>query len=175
MFFVDIIVFNLSEEARNKDSAKGNTTGLPSIPDSTRLSFDARSFPHPVCGPGSAYGRSFLHKAVCEMDLSAIESEVAGPRRHTTLSRPDEMGFCPIHTACCLGMQDIQNHSIAVKIVRILLSAGSDPGTCDSKGNTPLHWAARSGATTIAELLLSKSSPQGKPSSMSSLNVALKH
>ena len=149
-----------SEETKDTDGGL-NVTGLPSLPDPTRMGFDARSFPHPVCGPGSAYGRSFLHKAVCEMDLAAIESELAGPHMNAALSRQDKKGFCPIHSACCLGMQDSQNHGIALDIVRKLLEAGADAEICDSKGNTPLHWAARSGAQAIAELILRKSSSQG--------------
>lgn len=126
------------------------------------MGFDALSFPHPICGPGSAYGRSFLHKAVCEMDMAAIENELAAPHVNVALSRHDKMGFSPIHSACCLGMNNSQNHGIALDIVRKLLSAGVDAATCDSKGNTPLHWAARSGAQTIAELLIRKSSSQGE-------------
>ena len=150
-----------SEETKDNDGGGLNVSGLPSLPDPARMGFDARSFPHPVCGPGSSYGRSFLHKAVCEMDLAAIESELAAPHMSVALSRQDKKGYCPIHSACCLGMQDSQNQGIALDIVRKLLEAGAQADICDSKGNTPLHWAARSGAQTIAELLLLKSSTQG--------------
>jgi ankyrin repeat protein len=96
------------------------------------------------------------------MDLSAIESELASPSMSVNLAKHDEVGYCPIHSACCLGMKNAQNNGIALTIVRKLLAAGDDAAALDSKGSTPLHWAARSGAKLIAELLLNRGSSPGE-------------
>jgi ankyrin repeat protein len=122
---------------------------------------NSSSCPHPVCGPGAAYNRNPLHKAVCEMDLAVIEFEVSS-RPFEFFQRPDGAGFCPIHSACSLCMKNSQNSSIASDIVRMLINAGADATICDSEGNTPLHWAARAGDKGTAELLLLKNSPKGE-------------
>ena len=74
----------------------------------------------------------------------------------------DSKGFCPIHSACSLCLKDPQNSSIATEIVRMMTSVGADVSVVDSNGNTPLHWAARSGDKSTAEFLLLKASPKGK-------------
>lgn len=117
---------------------------------------------HAVCGPGSNYGRRSLHKAICDMDLAAIQSELALPNVAEMLQRKDEAGFCALHSACALCMRNVRNSSIAVEIVRVLLTAGADVAILDSEQNTPLHWASRAGDRAVAELLLLKNGPHGK-------------
>ena len=95
--------------------------------------------PHPVCGPGEAYDRNGLHKAVCDMDLLLIQSEIA-KRPAEFLQRKDSKGYCPIHTASSLCMKDAQNSKIASDIVRMLTNAGAENAVTDSEGNTPLHY-----------------------------------
>jgi ankyrin repeat protein len=131
---------------------------VPMGPDMKSVHDD--SAPHAVCGPSTGYGRSRFHKAVCDMDMAAIQIGLSLNSDH--LQRRDEAGFCPIHSACALCMKNVQNSSIAVDIVRVLLTAGADAATADSKGNTPLHWAVRSGDRNTTDFLLSKNSPQGK-------------
>ena len=48
---------------------------LPSAPEIG--GFGVAPSGHAVCGPGSAYGRDPLHKAVCEMDLSTLQSDLS--------------------------------------------------------------------------------------------------
>ncbi len=125
------------------------------------LSFSSSSSGHPVCGPGGAFNRNPLHKAVCEMDLAIIQSELTS-RSREFFQRSDSKGFCPIHSACSLCLKEPQNSSIATEIVRMMTNAGADVSVADSNGNTPLHWAARAGDKSTAEYLLLKASPKGK-------------
>jgi ankyrin repeat protein len=135
---------------------------LPDIPRAPEIGgFGATTSPHPVCGPGSAFERNPLHKAVCEMDLAAIQIEVVS-RPSEFFNRRDTAGYAPMHSACSLCMKDAQNSSIATDIVRMLISAGADASIGDSEGNTPLHWAARAGDKGTAELLLLKNCPKGR-------------
>lgn len=120
--------------------------------------FAASSSFHPICGPSGAYGRSPLHKAVCEMDLAVVQSELTS--RAQDFQKQDEKGFCPMHSACALCMVDPQNSSIATDLVRALIAAGADASVCDEEGNTPLHWAARAGDVGTAELLLLRNCPK---------------
>lgn len=122
--------------------------------------FGASSSPHKVCGPGSAYGRNPLHKAVCEMDLAVIQGEIQSLPPEF-FQRKDKAGFCPMHSACSLCMKDDKNSKIATEIVRMLVTSGADTSVQDSEGNTPLHWAARAGDKGTAEFLLLKHSPIG--------------
>lgn len=115
---------------------------------------------HPVSGPGSAFGRSLLHQAVCDMDIPGVQSQLsAGSGDY--LEQRDKKGYCPIHSACSLCMIDPVNSGMASEIVRLLISAGADASIRDLDGNTPLHWAARAGDRGTAEMLLLKNNPQG--------------
>mmetsp|Transcript_28513 Transcript_28513/g.43107 ORF Transcript_28513/g.43107 Transcript_28513/m.43107 type:complete len:1126 (+) Transcript_28513:144-3521(+) len=116
-------------------------------------------FPHPICGPGSSYGRSPLHKAVCEIDMAAVHQELSDSIGAASLHRKDEAGFYPIHSACALSMLDGGNSNIAREITRLLIAAGGDPSAADGNRNTPLHWAARSGDSEVARLLIMKNCP----------------
>lgn len=138
-------------------------------PDLTAPKVDSNS-PHAVCGSGSSFGRSSLHKAVCEMDLATIQREVsvAANNNDNILLRQDEAGYCPLHSACALRMLKVNNYTIACEIVRTLLAAGADSSCTDNNGNTPLHWAARAGDKDVAEVLLLKNCPQGTHSAVQS-------
>lgn len=93
------------------------------------------------------------------MDLVAMQNElISRPREF--FQRRDSKGYCPIHSACSLCMHDLQNSSTATDIVRTLIAAGAEASVCDTEGNTPLHWAARSGDRGTAELLLLKNCPK---------------
>ena len=138
---------------------------LPSPPDLglAVLPYASSSSGHAVCGPGAAFNRNPLHKAVCEMDLAIIQSElISRPREF--FQRSDSKGYCPIHSACALCLKDPQNSSIATDIVRMMTNAGAVVSVADSNGNTPLHWAARAGDKSTAEYLLLKASPKGTTS-----------
>jgi ankyrin repeat protein len=113
---------------------------------------------HPVVGPSSAFGRSLLHKAVCDMDIEAVKSHMAGDY----FERRDQKGFCPIHSACALCLKVSSASSVASDIVRILINAGADASIRDLDGNTPLHWAARAADKGTVELLLVKNNPKGE-------------
>jgi ankyrin repeat protein len=160
VFFTD--TFFLSE-SQNKGAPKQESVfDALLVPSVNEVGYNNSSSQHAVCGPGSGYGRSSLHKAICDMDFATIQSELASPNVAEMLQRKDEAGFCPLHSACTLCMKNVRNSSIAVEIVRVLLSAGADVAISDAEQNTPLHWASRAGDRAVAELLLLKNGPQGK-------------
>ena len=123
--------------------------------------------PHPVCEPGPRYGRSRLHELVSSMDMPALEEELGSSDitdTAATLQMRDEVGFSPIHSACALGMLDSNDKASVFEIVRLLLASGADVASIDSKGNTPLHWAARAGDEGVTQMLLIKNCPPGEHS-----------
>ena len=122
----------------------------------------AKLFPHTVCGPGYSYGRSPLHKAICDMDMAAVHQELSDSIGAASLHRKDEAGYLPIHSACALSLSDPNNSEMACEVTRLLLAAGGDASAVDSKRNTPLHWAARAGDANLAQILLMKNCPPGK-------------
>jgi ankyrin repeat protein len=109
----------------------------------------ASPFMHPICGPASAFGRSALHRAVCDMNVTAIQNSLT-----SDLAKRDEAGYCPLHTAAALSMLTPSNTNLAFDISQLLISAGADATFVDSNGNTPLHWAARAGNERVAHLML---------------------
>ena len=111
-----------------------------------------------VCGPGTAYGRTPLHQAVCDMDVEKLENLLTKVVNQSdgVLQRPDEAGYCPLHTACALGLMMGRPEQHGAEIVRRLLQAGADAAREDNRGNTPLHWAARAGAKDVVSQLLFK-------------------
>lgn len=117
---------------------------------------------HPVCGPGGAFGRSALHKAVCDGDVQGLRMLLLDipNQSERVLNRIDEAGYGPLHTACALGLLYGVDGAIAFEMAKILLSSGPcDPSLVDKAGNTPLHWAARAGDYRVADVLLRKNSP----------------
>lgn len=157
--------FTNSEEKKREPPKDGGLLDVPAPPNlasSTALAVSTQSRAlHPVCGPGTAFNRNPLHKAVCEMDLAVIQNELAS-RPSEFFQRADSTGYCPIHSACSLCLKDIQNSRIATEIVRMMVTAGADVSVADSNGNTPLHWVARAGDKATAEFLLLKASPKGR-------------
>ena len=133
--------------------------GLPKAPEMGVRDMPISSSVHPICGPGSAFGRSLLHKAVCDMDIAAVQIQLSS--RPEYFDRRDENGYCPIHSACALCINDPMNSVVTSEIVRMLIAAGADASIRDPEGNTPLHWAARAGDKTTAQLLLVKNNPKG--------------
>lgn len=151
-----LIFFNFSQEKKKAPFVVPETLQMPQAP--VMGMFAARNSLHPICGPSGAFGRSPLHKAVCEMDLAVVQSELTS--RAQDFQRKDDKGFCPIHSACALCMTHLQNSSIATDLVRTLIAAGAEASACDEEGNTPLHWAARAGDISTAELLLLRNCPK---------------
>lgn len=113
------------------------------------------TFTHPVCGPASAFGRSLLHQAVCDMNVDEVNRVLS----REDLQRRDDAGYCPLHTACALTMLGSAYTNVACDICQVLLSAGSDATEVDLDGNTALHWAARAGNERVAQLLLRNNCP----------------
>eukprot|EP00548_Thalassiothrix_antarctica_P009026 CAMPEP_0194152770 /NCGR_PEP_ID=MMETSP0152-20130528/53887_1 /TAXON_ID=1049557 /ORGANISM="Thalassiothrix antarctica, Strain L6-D1" /LENGTH=1121 /DNA_ID=CAMNT_0038857549 /DNA_START=103 /DNA_END=3468 /DNA_ORIENTATION=- len=144
----------VSEEKRKEQMAESMETR--SIDSTEHM---CHQFPHPICGPGSSYGRSPLHKAICEMDMAAVHQELSDSIGAASLHRKDEAGFHPIHSACALSMVDSGNSSIACEITRLLIAAGGDSSVADNNHNTPLHWASRSGDSDVSQLLLMRNCP----------------
>ena len=135
--------------------------GLPIAPEiGAQDILPISSSVHPICGPGSAFGRSLLHKAVCDMDIAAVQSQLSS-RLPDYFDLRDEKGYCPIHSACALCLNDPMNSVVTSEIVRMLIAAGGDASILDPEGNTPLHWAARAGDKNTAQLLLVKNNPKG--------------
>lgn len=139
----DLVRRKMAEEDSSDDE---NNAGPPSLP----------SFVHPVNGPANGYGRSELHQAVCDSDYVRIQALVNASSAF--LNQLDDAGFCPLHSACAsaLALPVDQPPPGINEAVRILLAAGTDPEILDSKGNTPLHWAARSGDKDATEQLIAK-------------------
>lgn len=146
-----------SEEKLKEEYAADSTEYNPMA----ALGQPGNPFPHPICGPGSSYGRSPLHKAVCEMDMAGVHQELSDSIGAASLLRKDECGFYAIHSACALSLSDPSNSNMACEIARLLISAGCDSSAADGKRNTPLHWAARSGDADAALLLLMRNCPPG--------------
>ena len=133
------------------------------LPAAIRLPAPAGT--HPICNHGTSYSRSRLHKAVCEMDLASVQRELDAANSEM-LNRKDDLGYCPLHTACSLGLLRTNRLDIPCEIVRQLISSGADPCRVDENGNTPLHWSARAGDKEVTELLLRKNCPKGTSISM---------
>ena len=116
---------------------------------------------HPVCGPSTSFGRSPLHRAVCELDLSALALQLKDVANQSAgvLARLDQAGYAPLHTAASLKLTRKEHSIAAVEMVRTLLGAGAEATTPDRHGNTPLHWAARAGDSAVAEVLLVRNTP----------------
>ena len=153
---------NFSEKSREKTAEEiqrlEEETKLPALP-----LVHPEGGVHPVCSHGSSYGRSALHRAVCEMDMTSLQLElnlVAGGNTGLLYQR-DDAGYCPLHSACALGMLGLNRPDVPCEIVRMLIAAGADASCEDENGNTPLHWAARAGDRDVAELLLRKNCPKG--------------
>jgi ankyrin repeat protein len=126
------------------------------------LGLAAETPPLAVCGPSTSYGRTAIHKAVCELDLAGLERELSDVANQALLDRRDQAGFCPIHTACALPIFHPDQTPLIFDILRTLLSAGANPSVTDTNENTALHWAARAGCRELAQVLLSKNCPPGK-------------
>jgi len=149
----------LVSEEKLKIPAKDSTVGgLPTAPKMEPRSMSARCMVHPICCSGSAFGRSLLHKAVCDMDIATVQSQLSSQPDY--FDRRDEKGYCPIHSACALCLKNPNNSVVTSEIVRMLIAAGADASIRDPEGNTPLHWAARAGDKATAQLLLLKNNPK---------------
>ena len=113
---------------------------------------------HPVCGPSTGYGRSSVHRMVCNIDVEGLrrELDVIANQSEGVLSGRDECGFAPLHSACAMRLARADDNETPSELVRLLLASGSDPMGRDKDENTPLHWAARSGDVLSASSLLMK-------------------
>lgn len=150
-------------EALVSEKAEGKAPGGGCGDDSPRNSCDSRpsGVLLPVCGPGDAFRRNLLHRAVCDGDVESVSDqlEVVANRSEGVLMKMDDAGYCPLHTACALGLKDPNLASRGREIVILLLGAGADASQRDADGNNPLHWAARSGDGEAASKLLMKNCP----------------
>ena len=158
MMFIYILL--LSEEKLKAPAKDVPAGGLPQVPSIGTRDVSSSPSIHPICGPGSAFGRSLLHKAVCDMDINAVQSQLSS--RPDYFDRRDDKGYCPIHSACALCIRDPRNSAVTSEIVRMLIASGADASIRDPEGNTPLHWAARAGDRATAQLLLLKNNPKGR-------------
>lgn len=151
----------------NKDAKKLDVAESNSVSSPVQISARVRSAivttsedPYPVCGPGTAYGRNELHKAVCDFDLDGLSAFLNDTTGEFTrmVDSVDDAGFSPLHTACalCLKGNEPVRAAAVNDIVRKLLQAGASVHQTDSNGNTPLHWAARSGDRNILSQLIYK-------------------
>lgn len=95
------------------------------------------------------------------MDLVTLQRELTAADTEM-LNRSDDLGYCPLHSACGLGLLRLNRPDVQCEIVRQLISAGADPSSEDDNGNTPLHWSARAGDKEVTELLLRKNCPKGE-------------
>jgi ankyrin repeat protein len=75
------------------------------------------------------YGRTELHNAIIDGDVSKAQSLIAAGAR---VGLPDDNGWTPLHYAA-------QTHSTVV--AELLLAAGAPVDAQDSHGNTPLSTA----------------------------------
>jgi len=149
----------VSEEKRKEPAQEATTKGFPIAPEISGVpNMYINSSLHHICGPGSAFGRSMLHKSVCDMDIFTLQSQLSS--RPDCFDRRDEKGYCPIHSACSLCLKDPMNSTVTAEIVRMLIAAGVDASIRDLDGNTPLHWAARAGDKATVEFLLVKNNPK---------------
>jgi len=148
----------VSEEKLKIPAKDATVRSLPTAPKMEPHGVHTSSSIHPICGPGSAYGRSLLHKAVCDMDFATVHSQLSSKPDY--FDRRDEKGYCPIHSACALCLKNPKNSVRIPEIVRMLIAAGADASIRDPEGNTPLHWAARAGDKATTQLLLVKNNPK---------------
>jgi cytohesin len=121
-----------------------------------------------VGGPMALYrqraGREALHRAAGEGEADAVGLLLD---RGVDPNATDPDGSTPLHTAVrCHGeyhwsmgyARDPRAHTTidTTDTVRLLLLHGADPNARDSKGWTPLHWAAEEGHHSIAMMLVQK-------------------
>lgn len=156
-----------SEEKLNGPAKDISVGGLPKVPS---MGSSSSSSLHPICSPGSVFGRTLLHKAVCDMDIPAVQSQLLS--RPDNCDRRDDKGYCPIHSACALCIRDPQNSALTSEIVRMLIASGADASIRDPEGNTSLHWAARAGDKATAQLLLVKNNPKGMINVLKDITLA---
>lgn len=112
--------------------------------------------------------RSNLHQAVCRGLYDDVVKIITSHQNigiggiellKKTLHALDPLGFNPLHAAVTL--QDTDG-MMAVKMTRLLISAGTIVTALDSFGNTPLHWAARVGNLKVIEILIFENCPLGE-------------
>ena len=110
---------------------------------------------HPINGPTDAFGRGPIHQAVCSGNVLQLSTLLQAEGAADQLRTLDEAGYSPIHTACAVFLPQInQPMGVRNELTRLLLDAGTDANMGDRRGNTPLHWAARTGDTdSVTELL----------------------
>ena len=111
--------------------------------------------PLPLRNPSSD-----LHLAISNASIQSVEEFLSNDSAQSLIHKPDDMGYHPLHMACALGM--LYNGNEGLEITYKLIDGGADVLCRDKDGNTPLHWAARSGHVAVLRLLLSRNCPMGK-------------
>lgn len=92
-------------------------------------------------------------------------SSIAASNSLTVINERDDAGFHPLHSIAALGLLEQFGPTCqeALEICKLLIDSGADVMCRDSYGNTPVHWAARSGHCEVLGLLLLKSCPMDVP------------
>jgi len=111
--------------------------------------------------------RSDLHKAVCTESIETVAVALSVSNIEPFVNQCDGDGFFPLHSAAAIGIAEGSPTTESIKnaeeIVHLLLSSGAEACCCDSKGNTPLHWAARAGSDKVCHTLIMRNCPLDAP------------
>jgi ankyrin repeat protein len=152
--------FRINEKEKMEDDDHQEEDRKPAAPTSVMVPDGGV---HPVCRQGSSYGRSGLHRAVCDMDIVSLRHELSSIASGNLgmLTLRDELGYTPLHSACSLGMLGLNRPDVPCEIVLQLVAAGADASCEDENGNTALHWSARAGDKNVTELLLRRNCKKG--------------
>jgi ankyrin repeat protein len=88
--------------------------------------------PRILANPTDAVGRTPLFHAIAAKDLDMVRLLVSDSR--VAISWRDHRQTSPVSVAAACGMESA---------IRILVGLGADINSCDRKGDTPLHCAAK--------------------------------
>jgi ankyrin repeat protein len=92
--------------------------------------------------------------AVQRHDVDAVKAALAADP--ALINKADNSGLTPIDL---LLRSYYQEDTTAFQICQILISSGADLKSRDQAGDTPLHYAARSGSASAVQLLLDRGAP----------------
>lgn len=111
--------------------------------------------------------RSDLHRAVCTENIETVAVALSISNVEVFVNQCDADGFFPLHSAAAIGITEggptADSITNAGEIVQLLLTSGAEACCCDSRGNTPLHWAARAGSDRVCHTLIMRNCPLDAP------------